>query len=176
MKLLALSCNHCGAPIEAPAKAKFLTCRYCNSRLAVKQSDGAYYTELLETLDQRTKDIAEDIEALRVQNQILQLDNEWTQDRDTYMSTDQRGRRSVPSKAGAIMMGVFMPVVGVIWMVFTVGMGAPGFFPCFGIIFIAAGIGSAIWMFTRAQRYEDAHDDYMTRRSKLMGDLRKHED
>ena len=39
-KLLNLSCNHCGAPLQVPEETKYLTCTYCSSRLQVEHSGG----------------------------------------------------------------------------------------------------------------------------------------
>ncbi len=58
MRLLSLTCNHCGAPLEVPAKTRFLTCNYCSSRLEVHRSGSAVHTEVLEAIEERTKKIA----------------------------------------------------------------------------------------------------------------------
>ena len=48
MELISVSCNHCGAPLEVPPGANYVTCAHCGSRLAVKRTGSAVYTELLE--------------------------------------------------------------------------------------------------------------------------------
>jgi DNA-directed RNA polymerase subunit RPC12/RpoP len=173
MKLLALSCNNCGAPLEAPAKAKFLTCRYCDSRLAVKHTGSAYYTELIEKLDQRTKEIAGEVEVLQIQNKILQLDNQWMDERDGHMGTDQYGRRSLPSKAGGVIAGLGGVVPGIVLMVWVCAGGAPGFLALVGVFLVIFGIASAVWAFSNAERFEWAQSQYESRRDTLTEQLRE---
>ena len=57
MKLLALNCNRCGAPLEVPQKAKFITCTFCQTQLSIQRSGGAAYTEALEELGERTEQL-----------------------------------------------------------------------------------------------------------------------
>src|SRR4051794_1900041 len=64
MELINLSCNKCGAPLEAPPSANFLTCSYCGSRLAVHSSGSAYYTEVLGQIDQKTTQILDRVDTL----------------------------------------------------------------------------------------------------------------
>ena len=82
MKLLALNCNHCGAPLEVPEKANYLTCTFCQTQLSVQRSGGAAYTEALEKLDERTEQIADDVEILKLQAELDRLDREWTSGRE----------------------------------------------------------------------------------------------
>src|SRR5438309_578271 len=64
MKLINLSCNKCGAPLEAPSSANFLTCSYCGSRLAVHSSGSAHYTEVLDQIDHKTTQILDRVDSL----------------------------------------------------------------------------------------------------------------
>lgn len=54
MKVIPLNCNHCGAPLEVAAKAKFVTCGFCNTRLSIQQTGSTYSTEVLEDLKETT--------------------------------------------------------------------------------------------------------------------------
>ena len=60
MELETLSCNNCGAPLEVPPGANFVTCAHCGSRLAIKRTDNASYTEVLDQIGQRTERMSED--------------------------------------------------------------------------------------------------------------------
>ena len=64
MELITLSCNQCGAPLEAPPSARFLTCAHCGSRLSVQRTGSAYYTEVMEQVATNTAQIATRVEAL----------------------------------------------------------------------------------------------------------------
>ena len=47
----------------------------------------------------------------------------------------------------------------------------PVFFPLFGLLFIAFGVGGAIWQFNRAQAYQRAEENYKRRRRALLDRL-----
>ena len=111
MKLLALNCNRCGAPLEVPEKAKFVTCTFCQTQLSVQRSGGAAYTEALEKLDERTEQIADDVEILKLQAELDRLDREWTSGRERYMRTNQEGVMSVPNRSAAVI-GMIISIVG----------------------------------------------------------------
>ena len=91
MKVISVSCNHCGAPLEVPKKARFVTCKYCSSRLAIKATESATYTEVLEAIGERTEKIAQDVETIKLQNRLERLDREWQTDRRRFMTRDKHG-------------------------------------------------------------------------------------
>jgi hypothetical protein len=70
VELLSLSCNKCGAPLEVPAGTNFLTCSYCKSRLAIHTSGSAFYTEVLEQIDQKTTQILDKVDTLVSQGTV----------------------------------------------------------------------------------------------------------
>ena len=53
---------------------------------------------------------------------------------------------SMMNAAGA----VFAVIFGIIWTVAAAGMGAPFFFPLFGLLFIGMGVMSAVYNFKNA--------------------------
>ena len=171
MKLLSLTCNHCGAPLEVPAKTRFLTCSYCSARLEVQRSGGAVFTEVLEALDERTRKIAEDVEAIKIQNRLEQMDRQWTADRERYMSTDKHGRRSVPTTAGSIAAAVAACVGGTIWMITAASMPGSGPFPLFGLIVIAVGIFIGIHGVRKAEAFQRARRRHQMRRREVLRQL-----
>jgi len=46
MNLEALNCNNCGAPINVPPTANFVTCKGCGAQLIIRRTEEATYTEL----------------------------------------------------------------------------------------------------------------------------------
>ena len=128
MKLLALNCNHCGAPLEVPEKANYLTCTFCQTQLSVQRSGGAAYTEALEKLDERTEQIADDVEILKLQAELDRLDREWTSGRERYMLTNQEGVMSVPNRSAAVIGMIISTVGGLAFTTIssTVMGGGPG--------------------------------------------------
>lgn len=159
MKLLNVSCNHCGAPLEVPSKARFVTCTFCDSRLEVERSGTVYFTSVLEAVG----DIKEDVKTIKLQNELERVDREWTMQRQQLMSTDKHGRVHVPTQIG----GVIMIVVGMI-----AGFIALSVVGAIGFVFIAIGSLGGIFTIRRAQRYEASRMRYQQRRRKALKDLR----
>ena len=171
MKLLTLTCNECGAPLEVPAKTKFLTCSYCSARLAVQHSSSAVYTEVLETIGRRTEQLADDVETLKLQNRLLRLDREWSEERQRYLVHDKHGRQHVPGTAGGAI-GVVMAVgFGIFWIITAGSMGAPGFIPLFGLAVIVIGVLVGISHMGKAEAYRTARRRYERRRRELVDRL-----
>jgi DNA-directed RNA polymerase subunit RPC12/RpoP len=173
MKLLSLTCNHCGAPLEAPTKTRYLTCAYCNSRLEVKREGQAVYTEVLEAIEERTARIAEDVEAIKLQNEIERLDREWHMGRERYMVKGKDGQISVPSTAGSLVGGLVAAGFGVAWTIFAASMGAPFFFPLFGVVFVVLAIAGTFSGASKADAYRRSQESYESRRRELLARLRE---
>jgi DNA-directed RNA polymerase subunit RPC12/RpoP len=161
---LSVSCNHCGAPLQIPTGTRFLTCTYCGSRLEVHQSQGAVYTKVLQSIDK----IAEDVSAIRRQNELEQLDREWMLRRDSLLVRGKDGRTAIPSTAASVVVCIITVVVGIGWTIGTASAGAPGLFTLFGLAFIAIGILTGISGATKASQYADAERDYQQRRQSLL--------
>ena len=74
---------------------------------------------------------------------------------------------SVKPGRGPSYMGVFGGLVGaafgVIWTVFALQMGAPGIFAMFGVVFVIAALGGAVYNFYNAtQSNRLSHVDVTT--------------
>jgi len=168
--VLSVRCNHCGAPLEVSAGARFLTCSYCNSQLEVHRSGGAVYTEVIEQIDQRTQRIERDVAEIKRQNSVEQLDREWEIRRQELLVRNKNGSTDVPTAAGGMVGGAIAIVAGLGWMAFTASMGAPAFFPLFGLLFIGAGIVAAVTQMSKADQYTRAESDYRVRREAILRD------
>ncbi len=99
METESLSCNNCGAPLEVPASANFVTCGYCRSRLAVRRTESAHYTELLERLEQYTGYLADRAEYLRLRDEVEMLDAEWRHARRRHLVRRLNGTLQAPTRA-----------------------------------------------------------------------------
>ena len=181
MQITPVNCNHCGASLQIPAAARFVTCRYCNAQLQIHRSESTITTEVLQRIDQNTASMAQDLQAIRRESEIERLDREWQLRESQLLTRDKDGSTSKPSRTSAIIVGLVVAGVGTVWTIGAIGvtrsMGpAPNaalsfvtlFFPCFGLIFIIAGIAMAISAFTTAGRYDEEHRDYLVRRQKLL--------
>ena len=180
MDITTVACNNCGAALDVPPAARFVTCRYCGANLEVKRTPSTISTELLDRIDQRTAAMAEDLGALRRSQELEQLDHEWQLRRDGLLIRGKNGSVSEPTTVGGIVLIVFSSVAGLAWMTFAFAitggaraMGAPGVFsafPLFGLVFIAFGVFGGIMTITRATRFRAERDDYERRRASLMGE------
>jgi len=113
-------------------------------------------------------DSSAEIDELRRSNAIAELDREWAMERENYMISGRYGRRYLPTTGGSVVGAVVISVFALVWMLTAWQAGAPGIFPLFGVIFIVAGIGSALNGSSKAQQYRDAESRYQSRRAELM--------
>jgi len=188
MKLLALNCNHCGAPLEAPARAQYLTCEYCNVRLAIKRAGKAVYTDVLDQIDSRTERIEQKVDRLTTLKEVELLDREWATHREQYLVKDKDGEASVPTVAGGILTSILSVVVGGGFItLLCVGIWRSGstsilqrasndIGPTIFMVIIASvvllftigGILVGVGTVARAREYEATHNEYQQRRHGLL--------
>ena len=162
-----VTCNHCGAPLDVPPGTRFVTCAHCGSRLEIHRTGNAVYTEVLEAIDQRTKEIAQDVDVIRRQNEVERLDREWQMRREELMVRGKRGSASTPSAAGGVIAIVIALIVGIFWMSMVASHGG-GAFALFGLLFILVGVGSGINMILKAGQYDQSERQYQEERARLM--------
>ena len=167
-QVTSVTCNHCGAPLQVPPTTRFLTCTYCGTRLEIHRSGNAVYTEILEAIDQRTAEMAQDLDVIRRQNEIERLDREWQLKRDSLMVRGKHGSVSKPSVAGGLVGALVAGGFGVFWTVTAASAGAPGFFVLFGVLFVIMAIVMGISTATKATEYQDAEQNYLRQRESLM--------
>ena len=67
-QILSASCNKCGASLELPSGLRFATCQFCGSRLEVRFTGGGVYTEVLDASDDGDRQIAHDLQLIKLQN------------------------------------------------------------------------------------------------------------
>ena len=167
VEVLSVSCNHCGAPLSLPAGARFVTCTHCGSRLAVHASGGAAYTEVLGEIRADTRRIAGDVEAIKVQNQLEQMDREWMIERERYMIHGKHGSHlPTEDRAAGTVMGVFVIAFGVIWTIIA-GVAFPPM-ALFGVFFIGFAIYGLMSGNRKAQEYRAAEERYQSRRRAVL--------
>jgi LSD1 subclass zinc finger protein len=179
MELLALTCQHCSAPLQVPAGAKFVTCSHCGTQLAIRKTDSVAYTETLDEIDSRTERMAEQLDDLQRRTAIADLDRQWEMEREQYYVADKHGHRHLPTEGSSIVGGIVITVFGVIWTSLACGIGGaignhggPGIvgllFPLFGIAFVAFGIWNAFNSFNKAEAYKKAEARYRRQREELL--------
>ncbi|MFO0881614.1 MAG: SHOCT domain-containing protein [Gemmataceae bacterium] len=116
------------------------------------------------------------VEELERQSELNRLDDAWAAERDSFMMTDKEGVRSLPTKTGSVLGGIFLAGFGILWTVFAAGitsnapdsMGFAKVFPLFGVLFIFFGVGMSIYSHKRASEYEMAEARYRQKRAELL--------
>jgi predicted phage tail protein len=172
LKIIDVNCNHCGATLQVDEKTRFVTCTYCHSRLAIQRSESAVFTEVLDKIEQNTGQMAENLELIRLQNELEQIDREWMMSRENLMVQGRNGSRSVPSVAGGIFTIIFGVVAGGIWMTFAyTAVHAPPLFCMFGLVFMGAAVFGGVNMVSKAGRLDVERRDYETRRQSLLAEI-----
>lgn len=159
MKILSLNCNHCGAPLDVPAKAKFVTCGFCDCRLAIQHSGNTYSTEVMQQLVQKTAAIQDDVDELKHRAALSELDLDWERKKKRFVVKGKNGSESLPSAVGMVAQGVF----GIAFVCFALVLFAP--FGFFALLILAA---SLISQGSKYSGYQSATKRYQSERRRLM--------
>jgi hypothetical protein len=170
--LTSVACNHCGAPLEIQTTTRFLTCTYCGAKLEVHRSGGSLYTEVLESIDQRTQRMEQDLDVIKRQNEVERLDREWMLRREQFLTRNKDGSTSPPSAVGTIVGPIVAVVFGIIWMVGAASAGAPVLFVVFGLVFVVAAMIAGITGAGKAAQYQDQQRAYEQQRQQLLSPQR----
>jgi DNA-directed RNA polymerase subunit RPC12/RpoP len=197
MRIESLDCNKCGAPLEVPENVNFVRCGHCGARLKVHREKAAHYTEVLDQIQESTRALRNEVQVLRLQNELRDLDEAWRMRREKLMVHDKHGRASKPSAVVGVIMGAIGVLGGIVWIAVTSsampdrssaivsgpGRGFPrsgaapfdsgpsfdffSLFPLFGVVIILVGVIGAVYMIVRANEFSQAEAKYMARRRSL---------
>ncbi len=167
----AVSCNNCGAPLEVGEVTKYATCGFCGSQLEILRSGTAVYSQVLEKISRRTAEIADDVEVIRLQNELERLDREWLLEREQHMMRGKHGRTYRPSRAGGVVGAIVMGGFGIFWTSMAISMEAPFFFPLFGLVFIGMAVAIGISTVSKADSYARGEEAYHSRRHSILREL-----
>ena len=176
VELLSLSCNHCGAPLEVPAGARFVTCAHCNSRLAVQRSGSAYYTSVLDRIEHNTEEAAEDLGVIRLQNDLGRLDREWKEQRQRYCTRGSNGALIEPvGGAGCAIVGGILAIPPI--LIVTVVLAF--IFPPLALLGLLLLTGLAYWAISDNKKnfeaFRKAKAQYLCHRHRLISELERRE-
>jgi LSD1 subclass zinc finger protein len=161
MELVSLVCGHCGAPLDVPEGTRYVTCGYCSSKLEVHRSGGAIYTEVFEALQRRTEEIADDVEILKLQNELERIDREWQIEREKRLVRGKHGT-SEPSIVGSVLLGILCLGFGLVFV--AAGTKAPPLI-LFGLGGIVVGLFNLIFGTKKAQDFAALKQQYEVRRT-----------
>lgn len=102
------------------------------------------------------------------QNELERLDREWELERESYVQVGKYGSRHLPQRETSLLAALVGGGFGLFWTFSAMSMGAPAFFPLFGVIFIVAVVGAGLSGYQKAEEYEAAYARYQKRRAKLL--------
>ncbi len=180
MKLIRLTCGNCGAPIEVRKHARLVVCPFCDTHLKVIRSDGAIYAIMAdvisksareldvsaERLDGAASDLQNNVNVLRAENAIMELDEEWRWTMHAMSRSSRIGQPRLPTRSGAVLMVMAAVIVLSAYFLLAEHWSRWFTFPVFaGVVFLA-------WLtWSDASEFRDARTEYVRRRQALMAEL-----
>jgi hypothetical protein len=175
MQLESLICNSCGAPLEVPLSAQYVTCVHCSTQLQIRRTGSVTCTEQLADLTEKTEELSERIDNLATDSKRSEIDSKWQIERESFMVKDGHGNSHIPTKGSSVASGIMVTVFGVFWvgMAIAITSSAPSsgpfaaakvIFPAFGVLFIGFGIYTSRSNFEKAEKYKRAERRYHQRR------------
>ncbi len=106
MQLESLACNNCGAPLQVPTTANYVTCNHCSTQLAVRRETSISYTEKIDQIGERTNHLVQELAQVRYQRALDAIDRQWERESKQYMIRGKHGHESLPSQTAAILFGI----------------------------------------------------------------------
>lgn len=159
MKIVRLSCDQCGAPLEAPARAQRFSCSYCGQQVAI-DSSGPERPPRPPRMSQS--------ESLR--RRLQKVDDAWVQERARFVREGRDGFSHIPGLLGPIFGMGAASVFGIFFIGIALSIGAPIIFPIFGLFFIVAAIGGGAKSLSKGFRYKSRRQRFDDERRRLLDD------
>ena len=177
MEIETLSCNNCGAPLKVPDIANFVRCNHCDSQLAIRRKDSVAYTELLQSLHEKTDSLhdktdslLDQMQSLAYQNAIARVDREWEREKKQYYIRNKEGHEFEPTMGSLVFSAIVLTIMVVIFFTilskFPPGMGAG---PMFALM-IVVGIGMVCFQYFKVKEYASAKRSYQRKRKRINKD------
>jgi len=159
MQLESVNCGNCGAPLQIPESAQYVTCNHCHSSLAVKRTETVTLTEKLERAHERIEETERQLAELVYKNELSEEHRRWEREERDLLVTDRQGNFHKPTMFGGIIFGIFAVFMAV--MSANAGFG--------GFSFLAAVFGSwgFLWSLKKVRDYDRAHRRHQARLSDI---------
>lgn len=179
VELVRLACDGCGADLELPEDAHFVTCRFCDASLEVRRTDSTAFTrvrEAVERVEQKTKKLSGEMRSLRAENRALslqddlhQLEREWDQHKADLMIRGKDGNLSEPTRFSAQVIGAVTVAIGAF-----VALAMPAAQSWLaGLAIAVVGVAVGLFQHSKAVRFERAQERYFDRRDELEAQIEK---
>lgn len=184
MKLLTLSCQQCGAPLEVRAKARQFRCLYCGSAVHLYWADSAAQPKDPDDAGSRNFERIKSPELMRIETEIAQLDEAWIRTRTQFMLPGHDGQLIVPDKNKILTASTTGAVAGIA----AIGAGVASLMeeqsfylrdtPMSRLLMLLLGAGMMVVMviwariaYRRAVDFEVHQSQYQSERQRLLADL-----
>ena len=171
MNLVAVQCNQCGASLRISETTNFVTCEHCHSQLAVQRMETATFTEAIKAIDQKTTQIAADLEIMRLQSRIEMLDREWDSKKAPLMIGGSEGKNGEPSRSRAKVWAILFVSAGIVLVVGALAVEGFHMFVLFGVLAIIAGVMTGSWESAMADNFQSLQARYAMERRRLVHQL-----
>lgn len=115
--------------------------------------------------------MAENLDYIRIQNEIAQLDREWAMERERYLIKGKDGHLYEPGGCSMIASGMIV-VMGLVWAVAAEATASTsGGIAIFGVIIMLIGIASLVTTGGRAGKLKTGRAAYVSQRRQLQAKL-----
>lgn len=184
MESIALTCQKCGAALEAAAGDRQVVCTFCSSLLEPVHGPGSTTTRLVEDLRKENADLSRRLEASGIQRRLSDLDREWEEEREEFTGRDQGGRLRRPSRGAVLFVVAVNLVVAIGFFVIAGRVGGEDPFRPSGsrgglrplqfaaLLPLLLGFVAGLAAWRRLRGYERAEARYRERRAVLEDRLR----
>jgi hypothetical protein len=165
MDTISIRCNSCGAPLEAGAQARYITCKFCNSQLEIKRTASSVFTEEISKIARTTERMAENLEAIKLQNEIEMLDRE-----SAAAAMSQVAQKGGGGKSGGVLALGFCIFFAIVCFGMASGVGghgAPGMFTLIPVGMGILGLIIGITVFNQSRKVAEQQNTLQQRRDEL---------
>lgn len=184
VELIPLNCNHCGGKLKVGADTRFVTCKHCDTQLAVRHEDGAAFTDVIEAarrveasaqaIEAHAERLSDQNERVILQGELERLDREWERRGRELMTRNKRGELQVPTRNHAFALAAISPLMLAPMLVVHVGsseLEVPGVFWILMLAMVVAVLFAATRVHARAAAYERALAQHEAERDEIEGKL-----
>jgi len=171
MRIYALKCSTCGAPIEVSARRRLAKCPYCESHLVIVRDDEGAHAETQGKPDDPIWLKRDDERAIELRRRIRDLDEQWITDRMRFIRTRADGRYFIDTAIAEIYTWAFVLVAGLLTPLVTWAMKLPWLIALVG----ALPLGYVLWAMeedrTSGRDYRSLRSEYEQQRNDLFNEL-----
>lgn len=171
MKIVNVSCQQCGAPLEVGEGVRFLTCKHCGARLALVEEPTNTHTRVLSELRGDMGVLKARVEAMEIRAAIEQLDEAWNR-----MLKEVHGAKTgepfePPTIIRAkvfLVLGLVLCGLSILWTLKERSSHREGAFNVMaGIVVAGVLVQASRRHIARVREYEQSETRYLIRRHEL---------